>query len=449
MAPKDAAISEEISIPYLTSTLDSHTSESSHLLSLPSEAPDIRNWFSSYAYESPATLGLGCDLHGLVTSEEGIDGEEDKILEVTENPIDSSDDNDGDCVERPFDKLTKGSGRSTEDSEQETHQEIGDSSNLLSLPSEAPDIRNWFSSYEYESPATLASEEGIDYGKEKIVERIASSEDTNDGEDDACIKRPFDESEKEEEFISEQEHHLNKQDCHAVRITEILPSFKSFNEHFRGQVLDKCHHIPSLDKVNFSVEEKEGFQGKLNDKGFTKDCVVSFMVDENSFRGEVKIKEKRIPKAHLQEEDFEGEDLSRHPTPKSNSSIERSFENPSVTNGKEEKEFANNGFISTRRNKTGKSNTGKSFMSKDEVPSAGKHSMASGEVSSSENAILLLHENKRKSVSDGRMVLSDRTNFYMESSTEISGKWQCPRKRKPFVGVPLKQLGLERWVHRV
>lgn len=89
-----------------------------------SEAPDIRNWFSSYAYESPATLGLGCDFHGLVTSEEGIDGEEDKILEVTENPIDSGDDNDGDCVERPFDKLTKVCGRSTEDSEQESHQEV-------------------------------------------------------------------------------------------------------------------------------------------------------------------------------------------------------------------------------------------------------------------------------------------------------------------------------------
>ncbi|KAJ8632106.1 hypothetical protein MRB53_025442 [Persea americana] len=449
MAPKDAAISEEISKPYPTSTFDSHTSESSHLLSLPSEAPDIRNWFSSYAYESPATLGVGCDFHDLVASEEeGIEGEKDKILEVTENPIDSSDDNDVVCVERPFDEFTKVSGTLTEDSEQEFHQESGDYSNLLSLPSEAPDIRNWFLSYEYESPATLASEEGIDYGKEKIVERIASSEDTNDGEDDACIKRPSEESEKEEEFISEQEHHLNKQDCHSVGITEIPPSLKSFNEHFRGQVLDKCHHIPSPDKVNFSVKDKEGFQGKLNDKGFTKDCVVSFEVDENSFRGEVKSEEKRIPKAHLQEEDFEVEDLSRHPTPKSNSSIERSYGNPPVTNGKEEKEFANNGFISTR-NKTAKSNNGKSFMSKDEVSSAGKHSMASGEVSSSENAILLLHENKRKSVSDGRMVLSDRTNFYMESSTEISGKWQCPRKRKPFVGLPLKQLGLERWVHRV
>lgn len=214
-------------------------------------------------------------------------------------------------------------------------------------------------------------------------------------------------------------------------------------------MLDKCHHIPSLDKVSFSVKDKEGSQGKLNDKDFTKDCVVSFEVDENSFRGEVKFKEKRIPKAHLQEEDFEGEDLSRHPTPKSNSSIERSYGNPSVTNGKEEKEFANNGFISTRRNKAGKSNTGKSFKRKDEQSSAEEHSMAIGEVGSSENAGLLLHENKKKSVSDGRMVLSDRTNSYMESSPEISGKWQCPRKRKPFVGLPLKQLGLERWVHRV
>lgn len=89
-----------------------------------SEAPDIRNWFSSYAYESPATLGLGCDFHDLVASEEGIDGEKDKIIEVTENPIDSSDDNDVVCVERPSDKLTKVSGKLAEDSDQEFHQEV-------------------------------------------------------------------------------------------------------------------------------------------------------------------------------------------------------------------------------------------------------------------------------------------------------------------------------------
>lgn len=89
-----------------------------------SEAPDIRNWFSSYAYESPATLGLGCDFRDLVASEEGIDGEKDKILEVTENPIDSSDDNDVICVERPFDEFTKVCERLAEDSEQEFHQEV-------------------------------------------------------------------------------------------------------------------------------------------------------------------------------------------------------------------------------------------------------------------------------------------------------------------------------------
>lgn len=29
-----------------------------------------------------------------------------------------------------------------------------------------------------------------------------------------------------------------------------------------------------------------------------------------------------------------------------------------------------------------------------------------------------------------------------------SGKWQCPRKRKPYVGPPLKQLRLEQWINR-
>lgn len=44
--------------------------------------------------------------------------------------------------------------------------------------------------------------------------------------------------------------------------------------------------------------------------------------------------------------------------------------------------------------------------------------------------------------SAGRKILGDLTNI-----DERSGKWKCPRKRKPDVGPPLKQLRLGQWFH--
>uniref|UniRef100_A0A453CX32 Uncharacterized protein n=1 Tax=Aegilops tauschii subsp. strangulata TaxID=200361 RepID=A0A453CX32_AEGTS len=51
-----------------------------------------------------------------------------------------------------------------------------------------------------------------------------------------------------------------------------------------------------------------------------------------------------------------------------------------------------------------------------------------------------------------RSPLSDRTNISEVAGApaqEISGKWKCPRKGKPYVGPPMKQLRLEQWVRRV
>lgn len=60
------------------------------------------------------------------------------------------------------------------------------------------------------------------------------------------------------------------------------------------------------------------------------------------------------------------------------------------------------------------------------------------------------HVDKRR---DGglRDTSVNKTNFSIDVllTEELpSGKWQCPRKRKPYVGPPLKQLRLEQWINR-
>lgn len=47
-----------------------------------------------------------------------------------------------------------------------------------------------------------------------------------------------------------------------------------------------------------------------------------------------------------------------------------------------------------------------------------------------------------------RKALAEVTNTEICNEMEITGKWKCPRKSKPYVGPPLKQLRLEQWVHR-
>ncbi|KAJ1406264.1 hypothetical protein SESBI_25183 [Sesbania bispinosa] len=48
-----------------------------------------------------------------------------------------------------------------------------------------------------------------------------------------------------------------------------------------------------------------------------------------------------------------------------------------------------------------------------------------------------------------RKALTEATNLQQSNAMEITGKWQCPQKRKLNTGPALKQLRLERWVHRV
>jgi hypothetical protein len=52
-----------------------------------------------------------------------------------------------------------------------------------------------------------------------------------------------------------------------------------------------------------------------------------------------------------------------------------------------------------------------------------------------------------------RRPLADRTNFSEAAAAapaqQVSRKWKCPSKSKPFVGRPMKQLLLEQWVRRM
>ncbi|KAM7525497.1 hypothetical protein LguiA_015399 [Lonicera macranthoides] len=133
---------------------------------VPSEPPDIRNWFSSYAYESPAlNSGENLEVFGRLR---GTDCEKDGH-DVEEN----NQEKEGNLVKlqtpgkrnelvvkkrvasKGFVRCKNSVGINNLESQ------VLAASDSTFLPSEPPDIRNWFLSYAYESPE-LNSEENLE-----------------------------------------------------------------------------------------------------------------------------------------------------------------------------------------------------------------------------------------------------------------------------------------------
>lgn len=102
------------------------------------------------------------------------------------------------------------------------------------------------------------------------------------------------------------------------------------------------------------------------------------------------------------------------------------------------KEFAETGFISTRKNRRRKRVMNDENSLKKNPPFHVK------------NGIHSTSESRNEEIVTGRRkVLSERTNFQACNGNEVTGKWKCPQKSKPNPGPPLKQLRLEQWLRRV
>ncbi|XP_077247124.1 ATP-dependent caseinolytic protease/crotonase family protein [Tasmannia lanceolata] len=339
---------------------------------------------------------------------------------------------------------------------------MADSSCSLSFPSEPPDIRNWFSSYEYESPGLDLS---VDF-------KCFSSEEI-EGENEENSNLGIFENPKEKDVMGfddlEQEEHPVNKDHQLIEITEI-PLFSrriTEDEMLQGVSLRKCDSILSKDHGNSSTCHKISLE-ELNGECVGKCNIVYSKSTENSATNQAKSLEclpkrndcerKLLERTNLIKED------NASPKRETNSKA-KLFSRSNVHEGGNY--IAKDGFISTKNHKIEKETPQKKLISKRNHESllAGKHSMANEENNWSEKegnlrdicvgkASLVLQECDTNLVCEGqaqvrRIALLERTNFLDEEKLEIAGKWQCPRKNKPNIGPPLKQLRLERWVHRV
>lgn len=92
----------------------------------------------------------------------------------------------------------------------------------------------------------------------------------------------------------------------------------------------------------------------------------------------------------------------------------------------------NDGFVTTRRNSCTGGNDESSCKKPEKILLAGAVPLAC----------------EKQGVTK-RKALTEATNVKQYNVMGITGKWQCPQKRKPDVGPAMKQLRLDRWVRRV
>ncbi|KAL3817988.1 hypothetical protein ACJIZ3_003893 [Penstemon smallii] len=404
---------------------DSQVLGSLDSVSLPSEPPDIRNWFSSYVYESPE-LNMLDGLQNLDGSAETLNKAENKAKSGKCRNLVKIDDALVSGDKGLLDEIVE-----CNESDKFEHSKptvmVSRLSESLSQCSEPPDIKNWFSSYVYESPP-LDTTDGFtisDY-KEREYDSVYNSQmSCRENEKDlnnfinvgenidlrsqsrisaAVLKCTNLVKDTDNQSISKDDHNVD------LNPGSSLPSqwsSESVSEQMLpGQIMQNQNHC-SVEMFKIINTGCEDYNTKL------------LNLDNDTANLDGKFLNKSIEEKDRSISSLEKKDLDEH-----------------VFKGiGKENELLEDGFVSTRK-KSKQTNTENRRR-----PLGGQ--------SESIRSRAKYESNYEKNAKITRRVLSDATNLHLPNIPETTGKWRCPQKGKPDLGPPLKQLRLEQWIRRV
>ncbi|GAA0147974.1 hypothetical protein LIER_36625 [Lithospermum erythrorhizon] len=374
--------------------------DSSTALPFTSEPVDIGDLFSSYTYESPTLNSLDDfkaeDSH---RKEKGFLVTDLKLASasvlVSEKPVEHN---------------------------YLTNEDIG-SSCLLSLSSEPPDIKNWFSSYLYESP-TLDSIIDFRASVHNGIGDMVENDAVNSTE----------EPEQSSDTVGENVH---------LGCIESANNDKSDGWLECGQksdgVTDPVIKLENqiINSENISAKQFES-QNETSEKNLKTFNIVESRILFETVTGNAgsKSTKKLMPfTVNLNAQHSPDDSTKISPTKRldfSNQMKKRSAKGPIGDDEKEnyENEFAENGFISTRKYKQNDSE--RSLRpSNFKLPRAADWTSLKG------------------GATCRRKVLSETINTQRTTTVlGTTGKWKCPQKSRPNLGPPLKQLRLDKLFHR-
>ncbi|KNA07574.1 hypothetical protein SOVF_170560 isoform A [Spinacia oleracea] len=369
-----------------------------------SEPPDIKKWFSSYNYQSPElnTNEDFCFSHGVDDKERGL-FVEDSETEDEGNFEDLAEINRSVAIRKSIEEAKK------HDSPSVPVVEVPAFPDSLSIPSEPPDITKWFSSYVYESPELDSADfdvplsSGYTFGDVKEVDK----------EKEVLLKEsPV--TEVEDELLSYSE-------------TIITPSGVENRKNPPVDGLERSNFLPKNSSYLKRTSDQRTSE-ELNDCNTLPDKSVVYPRNKDEDLLPVKATYGRGKRV-----------------------VETAEKNT-------EKKFTaaetNTGWISLNRKP-------REEYSRSIIKERGEHISPENQFSSMKNKARprINKENspvKSDCFSDGkndkrlrREILRETTNFNLSHLPEVAGKWKCPQKHKPDTGPPMKQLRLERWIHKI
>ncbi|KAL2548048.1 hypothetical protein Fot_09578 [Forsythia ovata] len=377
--------------------------------SLPSEPPGIQNWFSSYVYESPELNTLDgfkdCDVS------RGTDIAKDKDSNLSENGM-----------------------------------------------TEPPDIKNWFSSYVYESPPTIDTNFMVSDSEEREVNgkghvaQIGNSKIEDKARDfteagkssDLLNQRRISAAIVECNSLVKDERHENQHISQHSREAAGKLSLSVTNDLTSGwipqdisQPQRQQNHDQGLMEESRKSKDDGDYSGKPDCQSLDKK-INSENQDGKSLHKLIGTKD--CAEISLEEKHLQVNSESMQPQCTLSLTILKEKSTKKLAGRRNEKEniegteFAENGFISTRKSRSREVNRENIERPHRIQP----ESLRSGVTFSS---------NRNEDAKTTRKVLCESTNFQQyPNAIESRGKWHCPQKSKPELGPPLKQLRLEQWI---
>ncbi|KAL5745883.1 hypothetical protein ACOSP7_027029 [Xanthoceras sorbifolium] len=363
-----------------------------------SEPPDIRNWLSSYVYES-FVLDTNDDVNDSVSHESECEKEE----EANAGTFGES---------RSCDEMGVGQGICSNGSfDKKSLCKISDFVDSPSLFTEPPDVKNWLSNYVYESPVLDTSDEFGDFlnlerdpkegKKEEKLEIIKQVRSVNEEIGVENVHSSGNLEHISSFGVNKQVKESINKDIERIERKEItssqnnMCSVKSFKESLEGRTLQSNGMSPYKDAKELSFNDGGSMSKPM--QGFSQE-VGSVLLHVNTSSGNHK---KKSPATLFHEK--------------------HDKENERKGNPKE------NGFVATRK----------------------KGCARTGNEDAEERLEAILLERTKENDGIKRKLLTETTNFQHSDVIGVTGKWRCPQKSKPNRGPPLKQLRLERWIHKV
>ncbi|XP_020875275.1 uncharacterized protein LOC9306203 isoform X1 [Arabidopsis lyrata subsp. lyrata] len=375
--------------------------------SLPSEPPDLANWFSSYVYESPVldtsdVLELYVPGESECVKETQIENETPKIERNHVCP-------------RLFEQELVSSTKVTDFSQSE------------SVLSEPPNLRNWFSSYEYQSPQ-LSEIQELGFSSFEKDELVIEESDTEDGISSGIFRKL---KSKQESTIG-----LGRLDSNDYKENIAADTAKevSLDNAYSNQEMEKRSSVGL-----FNASKKEAKQ----ESSFKQEALLCEPQEEARFSPRVsrynpkpKSPSKNDASLHELRPIHIQESISMN-TNRQMSPIDQESDDKENVNG----QSSETGFVTMKK--------ARFREARDQCSLKKPNRVVLMKCSSSKELKNIAGEEDKEERNKKRKILEEMSNHQSSGAEEMAGKWRCPQKNKRNIVPPLKQLRLDAWIHKV